>query len=440
MLVQKLKTYGFRSNEPDQVSEFIEKIYAGNTFRAQHAERKDVNMSGIEWQGIGIYDVDYEMPFHFHSDGRRPNYLFLSCERGGATYTSAGSSIQCGIGDVLPISSIGNSTCVTQPEGFGHLSVILDAYDLNDFVARWMGHPLPGPIQFDLRPVAPALAVQWNLAADCLRRMMRLSPMPEIAARMLYEHMLRLIISGHKSNFSEIIKNGATVSEAEARSALAMIESEPSRWKTLGTIAYALGCPIGGLENAIVRITGRTSREMFFDARLRGVHRALLQGADLTFVGTLRAYGFEPSARFIGAYRRRFGESPSATYRKNVSALDARKLAFESMVDLFSKASLDQFIDQRLGGTIGLSDLAQYLGLSEYATIGAFKAQFSKTPMQYVIERRLEHARRRLCNTHDSILSIAIECGFSSQSYLTTQIKRHYGVTPRQLRLSATHE
>ncbi|WP_306172632.1 helix-turn-helix transcriptional regulator [Burkholderia cenocepacia] len=86
---------------------------------------------------------------------------------------------------------------------------------------------------------------------------------------------------------------------------------------------------------------------------------------------------------------------------------------------------------------MGLADLARLAGLSEHATIAAFKAQFSRTPMQYVIERRLERARWRLCNTSASILSIALDCGFGSQSYLTTLIKRHYGVTPRQLRLSA---
>lgn len=437
MHVQQLKTYGFHSDEPEQVSEFIEKIYAGNAFRAQHAVRRDVNMVGMEWRGIGIYDVDYEMPFHFHSEEGRPNYLFLSCERGGAKYLASGASLSCQVGDVIPISSLGDSTCITAPEGFGHLSVILDAHDLNDFVARWVGRPLPGPIQFELQPVSPAVATQWNCAADCLRRAMALSPMPDIAVRMLYEHMLRLIVCGHRHNFSDLIHaDDLVVSEEHARSAVFMIESDPTRWKTLGTVAHALGCSIGGLDRAIGRLTGRASKQLFLDARMRGVHRALLHEANLTFVAILRAYGFDASNRFVVAYRRRFGEPPSATYRKNPGAPNPGAFLPDSEVELIAQANLDHFIDQRLGDPITLKDLAEHLGLSEQATIGVFKARFAKTPMQYVIERRLEHARHRLCNTGNSILSIAIECGFGSQSYLTTQIKRHYGVTPRRLRTS----
>ncbi|WP_146643162.1 helix-turn-helix domain-containing protein, partial [Shigella sonnei] len=62
---------------------------------------------------------------------------------------------------------------------------------------------------------------------------------------------------------------------------------------------------------------------------------------------------------------------------------------------------------------------------------------FSCTPAQYIIERRLERARWLLENTTDSILSIALDCGFGTQSYLSTAIRRHFGVTPRELRARA---
>ncbi|HCL3697612.1 TPA: helix-turn-helix transcriptional regulator, partial [Pseudomonas aeruginosa] len=63
--------------------------------------------------------------------------------------------------------------------------------------------------------------------------------------------------------------------------------------------------------------------------------------------------------------------------------------------------------------------------------------RFGCTPMNYVNERRLEQARFLLCFTKESIVSVALKCGFGSQSYLTTQLKRRYGVTPRKLRMHA---
>lgn len=432
------RNHHFHSDDPDEVSAFIERIYADNRFRARRAEKRDVSMSGQEWNGIGIYDVDYEMPFHFRSDEARPNYLFLSCTRGGSTYSSAGLVAQCTVGDVIPISSMGNSECHTRPEGFGHLSVILDAVDLNEFVTRWIGRPLVEPIQFDLKPLSAEVATQWNVGAVCLRRMMLMAPLPDIAVHALYEHMLKLVAMRHCNNYSENIINDQYAAEHVVRSAIAMIELDPTNWKTLGAIAHALGCPASALENGIRRLTGNHSEMIFMEARLRGVHRALAAGDGRSFVGTLRAFGFSPSSRFIREYRQRFGERPSATYRRNPNSVDSGRDIGE-LLDPLCENSINQFIDESLGKPIGLADLARQIGLSEYATIAAFKEQFSRTPMQYVIERRLERARWLLCNTSLSILSIAIECGFGTQSYLTTQIKRYYGITPRQLRLSVVN-
>ncbi|WP_235212748.1 helix-turn-helix transcriptional regulator [Burkholderia paludis] len=83
------------------------------------------------------------------------------------------------------------------------------------------------------------------------------------------------------------------------------------------------------------------------------------------------------------------------------------------------------------------ADLCRLVGMSERATIDAFRSQFSRTPAQYIIERRLERARWMLEHTSDSILSIALDCGFGTQSYLSTAIKRHFGATPRELRMRA---
>ncbi|MBU9185950.1 AraC family transcriptional regulator [Burkholderia multivorans] len=430
-----IQTHCFQSDDPDEVSDFIERIYADNRFRPQHAEKRIVNMGGQEWNGIGIYDVDYEMPFHFQSEEPRPNYLFLSCRRGGSTYTSGSAVAQCAVGDVMPISSTGISTCVTQPEGIGHLSVILDAGDLNDFVAQWIGRPPAAPVRFDMKPLAADAAVEWNAAADCLQRMMLLDPMPEAAIRALYEHMLKQVMLRHGSNYTALFAADTCTPEHTARTAIAMIDTDPMRWKTLGAIAHALGCAIGALENGIRLLSGRPSAALFFEARLSGVRRALARG-DGGFDDTLRQFGFVPSNRFASLYRQRFGEPPSATYRRNPNATDVRRDSY-GFADTLCEATINRFIDDSLGKSISLRDLARVIGLNEYATIAAFKEQFARTPMQYVIERRLSRAHWQLCNTSGSILSIALECGFGSQSYLTTLIKRHYGVTPRQLRLSA---
>ncbi|WP_321876110.1 helix-turn-helix transcriptional regulator [Burkholderia cenocepacia] len=431
-----IQTHSFKSENPEEVSDFIEKIYADNYFRPQHTANRPVCMIGQEWNGVGIYDVNYEMPFVFTSEAPRPNYLFLSCTRGGATYSNGLEVAQCTVGDVMPISANEISKCTTNPCGFEHVSTILSGRDLHEFLIQWIGQPIIEPIRFDLRPLNTKVAAQWNAAASCLRQMMNMSPLPDIAARALYEYMLKLVVVGHGNNYSALIMNDGCAPEHVGRSAISMIESDPVRWNTLGMVAHALGCPTSVLQNTIQRLTGQHAEVVLLNARLHAVRQALAYDHGKSFVGTLNKYGFNPSSRFIRLYRERFNEPPSATYRRNPNAIDVvRENSHTS--ELFSITQIDQLIDQSMGKPIGLSDIARHVGLTEHATIAVFKYKLSITPIQYVIERRLERARWLLCNTSASILSIAIKCGFGSQSYMTTLIKRQYGMPPRQLRLSS---
>ena len=435
MSESQVQTHSFRSVDADEVSDFLVSIYSENRFRALRAGPRGVVINGQQWNGIGTYDGNFEMPFHFESDGDPNNYFFSSCINGESTYTSGNTVAQCKIGDVIPVSPSSDVACVSQPAGFHHAAVMLDADELNNFVSQWIGRPIATPVRFDMRPITADAAVEWNAAADCLRRMLLLTPVPEAAIRALYEHMLKHLMLRHASNYSDSFATDVCATEHIARSAVAMIETDPMRWKTLGAIAHTLNRPTGVLENAIRRLTGQPSATLFVEGRLSGVRRALASG-DRSFVGTLHAFGFTPSSRFVSAYHQRFGESPSATYRRNPNAADIHG-DFRGPADALCEMTINRFIDSALGKPIGLADLARLTGLSEHATITAFKDQFAHTPMQYVIERRLERARWQLCHTSASILSIALDCGFGSQSYLTTLIKRQYGVTPRQLRLSA---
>lgn len=61
----------------------------------------------------------------------------------------------------------------------------------------------------------------------------------------------------------------------------------------------------------------------------------------------------------------------------------------------------------------------------------------------YVRNRRLERARRRLLDpraAHVSISAVAFECGFGDLSYFNRCFRSRYGVTPRDLRKAAQEE
>jgi AraC family transcriptional regulator len=97
-----------------------------------------------------------------------------------------------------------------------------------------------------------------------------------------------------------------------------------------------------------------------------------------------------------------------------------------------------EWIDRNLGDEITNAALARQVGLGESYFRHVFARAFGVSPNQYVQQRRLERARELLTVTQLPIAQIASECGFASQSYLTTCFKSRHGVTPARFRRAVT--
>ena len=66
-----------------------------------------------------------------------------------------------------------------------------------------------------------------------------------------------------------------------------------------------------------------------------------------------------------------------------------------------------------------------------------FKVSTGLSPHRYVIQRRVEKAKRLLVNTDLPLIEISHLCGFADQSHLAKHTRRLLGTTPRALRLPA---
>ena len=98
---------------------------------------------------------------------------------------------------------------------------------------------------------------------------------------------------------------------------------------------------------------------------------------------------------------------------------------------------LKSFIDARLDRRLSRADLARVAGYDAREFSIAFRNTFGMTPMQYVIERRLDRACHLIASTALDLADIAIGAGFSSQSHLTSTLKKRRGITPLRLRREA---
>jgi AraC family transcriptional regulator len=96
------------------------------------------------------------------------------------------------------------------------------------------------------------------------------------------------------------------------------------------------------------------------------------------------------------------------------------------------------FVEANLERRIHLTDLAGRAGLSLHHFARAFRTSAGMTPRTFVEERRVERAKQLINESDHKLADIAVECGFGTQSRLTTTFKRRTRFTPAEYRRGRT--
>jgi len=94
------------------------------------------------------------------------------------------------------------------------------------------------------------------------------------------------------------------------------------------------------------------------------------------------------------------------------------------------------YVEAQLDEELRLENLAQLLDMSQFHFRRLFKQSVGISPHQYLIQQRVERAKQFLKQTHQSIVEIALACGFNSHSHLSKQFRQATGMTPKAYRTS----
>jgi AraC family transcriptional regulator len=79
-----------------------------------------------------------------------------------------------------------------------------------------------------------------------------------------------------------------------------------------------------------------------------------------------------------------------------------------------------------------VADLARMVKLSPWHFTHLFKAETSKSPMQYLKEVRMRQAEEMLRETSLSLKEVASAIGLSDRSHFSREFKRLHGLTPKE--------
>lgn len=107
--------------------------------------------------------------------------------------------------------------------------------------------------------------------------------------------------------------------------------------------------------------------------------------------------------------------------------------AKESLPEHFLRA-VAQINASYKNSSISIKQICKTAGIGETVFRRLFKANYQKTPVDYITELRLEFARN-LISSGSTVESAAVESGFNDSKYFSRVVKKHFGCTPRQLKM-----
>ena len=89
-----------------------------------------------------------------------------------------------------------------------------------------------------------------------------------------------------------------------------------------------------------------------------------------------------------------------------------------------------QYIENHYTDKIQISELSKLIHVCDDRMIRLFKEVIGETPVEYIVNIRVEHALKLLMEDNLSIAEIAEQSGFGSATYMSRVFKQKLGVTP----------
>lgn len=94
------------------------------------------------------------------------------------------------------------------------------------------------------------------------------------------------------------------------------------------------------------------------------------------------------------------------------------------------------YVSEHFKKEVRLEDMAAQAAISPSHFSRLFKKTIGESPHQFLLSYRVEQAKRLLRKNHQTIIGVALACGFSDQAHMTRVFRKRLGMTPRQWRIS----
>lgn len=145
---------------------------------------------------------------------------------------------------------------------------------------------------------------------------------------------------------------------------------------------------------------------------------------------TLNTFAFEYSKKMMNSDITLEAQATVITHWIIRSML-GETLDLRSVSSDYSIARAQHYIEQHYGDKLTASMLSELGYMSVSSLNRRFKSEVGATPMEYLTQVRIEHAKTMLRRKDIPIMEIALRCGFSSSAHFSSRFFKHTGMTPR---------
>ncbi len=97
-------------------------------------------------------------------------------------------------------------------------------------------------------------------------------------------------------------------------------------------------------------------------------------------------------------------------------------------------AGIRQYIDENISSSLDLDTICGYFYISKSNLISIFQKEYGRTPHKYIVEQRIELAKRMLKDESLTVADISQAVGFEGVKYFYYAFKKATKVTPGQWR------
>jgi AraC family transcriptional regulator len=150
----------------------------------------------------------------------------------------------------------------------------------------------------------------------------------------------------------------------------------------------------------------------------------------MTAVNIERASGFPSGQLFLQSMEAALAAILVQTYSLSVKT---RRPIKGGLSDI-SRRNVIDFVRSRISENISLADMAAVAGLSITHFSHMFRKSVGKSPHQYVLQQRVQYAKKLLVSLDLRMIDIAVASGFKTQQHFARIFREICGVNPTEYR------